>query len=167
MVSETVATAASFCLSLADIDPSHMVTSISDVDHLWGWPASRDLGKTIRVECAGLLVSAVQLGPLLSMLLIGYILDLYGERWVVSLGSCLLGLAFLLVAFTWDYWLLLVGLGVVGIWYGTAQPGGSKVILRWFSKHERGLAMGIRQAGIPIGGAVGGMLIPSLSLKFG
>lgn len=116
---------------------------------------------------AGLLVSTVQIGPLLSMLFIGHALDRYGERWLISLGSCLLGLSFFFISFTTNYLLLLVLLGIVGIWYGTAQPGGSKVILRWFSEKERGLAMGIRQAGIPIGGAIGGTLLPYLSLHFG
>ncbi|MBN2910061.1 MFS transporter [Polycladomyces sp. WAk] len=116
---------------------------------------------------AGLLVSAVQVGPLLSMLLIGHALDRYGERWLVSLGACMLGMTFFLVSFTTHYLLLLLLLGIVGIWYGTAQPGGSKVILRWFPKKERGLAMGVRQAGIPIGGAIGGTLLPYLSLHFG
>jgi MFS family permease len=116
---------------------------------------------------AGLLVSAVQVGPLLSMLLIGHALDRYGERWLVSLGACMLGMTFFIVSFTTHYLLLLLLLGIVGIWYGTAQPGGSKVILRWFPKKERGLAMGVRQAGIPIGGAIGGTLLPYLSLHFG
>jgi MFS family permease len=116
---------------------------------------------------AGLLVSAVQVGPLLSMLLIGHALDRYGERWLVSLGSCMLGMTFFLISFVTHYPLLLLLLGIVGIWYGTAQPGGSKVILRWFPKQERGLAMGVRQAGIPIGGAIGSTLLPYLSLHFG
>jgi MFS family permease len=116
---------------------------------------------------AGLLVSAVQIGPLLSMLWIGHAMDRYGERWLISLGSVLLGLSFLLVLFTNHYILLLLALGLVGIWYGTAQPGGSKVILKWFSEKERGLAMGIRQSGIPIGGAIGGALIPLLSVRWG
>jgi MFS family permease len=116
---------------------------------------------------AGLFVSAVQLGPLLSMLLIGQALDRYGERWLISMGSVLLGFTFIFVAFAGGYFLLLILLGIVGIWYGTAQPGGSKVILKWFSKGERGLAMGIRQAGIPIGGAMGGALLPFLSYRFG
>ncbi|MEK1829778.1 hypothetical protein AAAC51_13790 [Priestia megaterium] len=37
-----------------------------------------------------------------------------------------------------------------GVWYGTAQPGGSKAVVKWFPSHHRGLAMGIRQTGIPI-----------------
>ena len=42
----------------------------------------------------------------------------------------------------------------VGIWYGGEQPGGSKAIVKWFPPQRRGLAMGIRQTGIPIGGAL-------------
>lgn len=45
------------------------------------------------------------------------------------------------------------------MFYSVSQPGGSKVILKWFRKENRGLAMGIRQAGIPIGGALAGVLI--------
>ncbi|WP_241154299.1 MFS transporter [Staphylospora marina] len=122
---------------------------------------------SLNASQAGLLVSAVQIGPLLSMLFIGHALDRHGERWLIGLGSCLLGLTFLLVSFTTHYGLLMLLLVIVGIWYGTAQPGGSRVVLRWFSEQERGLAMGIRQAGIPVGGAIGGALLPYLSLHFG
>ena len=45
------------------------------------------------------------------------------------------------------------------MFYSVSQPGGSKVILKWFPNENRGLAMGIRQAGIPIGGALTGVLI--------
>ena len=48
---------------------------------------------------------------------------------------------------------------LVGTFYSVSRPGGSKVIMKWFSKENRGLAMGIRQAGIPIGGTLAGVLI--------
>ena len=54
---------------------------------------------------------------------------------------------------------LLFVLLLIGMFYSVSQPGGSKVILKWFPKENRGLAMGIRQAGIPIGGALAGVLI--------
>ena len=52
------------------------------------------------------------------------------------------------------------------MFYSVSQPGGSKVILKWFSKENRGLAMGIRQAGIPIGGALAGVLILFLTIQY-
>ena len=38
------------------------------------------------------------------------------------------------------------------VWSGTTW--GSKAIVKWFPPQRRGLAMGIRQTGIPIGGAL-------------
>ena len=61
---------------------------------------------------------------------------------------------------------LLFVLLLVGTFYSVSQPGGSKVIMKWFSKENRGLAMGIRQAGIPIGGTLAGVLIPFLTIKY-
>jgi sugar phosphate permease len=87
-------------------------------------------------------------------------LDRYGERWLSSGGSLLLGLFMWTCILASDYEMLLFFLLLTGVWYGTAQPGGSKVILQWFSERERGLAMGVRQAGIPIGGALAGMILP-------
>ena len=61
---------------------------------------------------------------------------------------------------------LLFVLLLMGMFYSVSQPGGSKVILKWFPKENRGLAMGIRQAGIPIGGALAGVLIPFLTIQY-
>ena len=61
---------------------------------------------------------------------------------------------------------LLFVLLLVGTFYSVSQPGGSKVIIKWFPKENRGLAMGIRQAGIPIGGTLAGVLIPFLTIKY-
>lgn len=114
----------------------------------------------------GLLISAVNMGPLVSMMWIGQALDRYGERWIIGAGSLLLGLTMGVVSLINDYTMLLFFLFLVGIHYGTAQPGGSKVVMKWFNLKQRGLAMGIRQAGIPIGGAVAGWFIPLLSTRY-
>lgn len=108
----------------------------------------------------GLIVSAVNVGPIFSMLIFGNLMDNYGEKWIVGLGSILLGLNVLLAYGVENYYILLAILMFVGIWYGTAQPGGSSAIVKWFPKENRGLAMGIRQTGIPIGGALASMLLP-------
>lgn len=116
---------------------------------------------------AGLLMSAVQLGPLLSMIWVGRMLDRQGERGWVGGGAVLLGLTLLGTVVAPGFSFILLCLAGTGILYGTAQPGGSRAVARWFSSEERGLAMGIRQTGIPIGGAVAGSLLPVLSGRFG
>ncbi|HDX9588155.1 TPA: MFS transporter [Bacillus pseudomycoides] len=115
----------------------------------------------------GLLVSVVNIGPIFSMLLFGNLMDRYGERWIVGGGSILLGASILFAYPVTNYTYLVVILLFVGVWYGTAQPGGSKAIVKWFPPQRRGLAMGIRQTGIPIGGALASITLPFFFYKYG
>ncbi|MHB0803152.1 MFS transporter [Bacillus thuringiensis] len=114
----------------------------------------------------GLLVSVVNIGPLFCMLFVGRLLDQYNEKLLISISSFLLGGSFLLTNMVNGFNGLLFVLLLVGTFYSVSQPGGSKVIMKWFSKENRGLAMGIRQAGIPIGGTLAGVLIPFLTIKY-
>ncbi|MGR3774404.1 MFS transporter [Bacillus paramycoides] len=115
---------------------------------------------------SGLLVSIVNVGPLFCMLFVGRLLDRYNEKLLISISSFLLGGSLLLTNIVNEFTGLLFVLLLVGAFYSVSQPGGSKVIIKWFSKENRGLAMGIRQAGIPIGGMLAGVLIPFLTIKY-
>ncbi|KXY06510.1 MFS transporter [Bacillus paranthracis] len=115
---------------------------------------------------SGLLVSVVNVGPLFCMLFVGRLLDQYNEKILISISSFLLGSSFLLTNIVNGFNGLLFVLLLIGMFYSVSQPGGSKVILKWFRKENRGLAMGIRQAGIPIGGALAGVLIPFLTVQY-
>ncbi|MDA1518350.1 MULTISPECIES: MFS transporter [Bacillus cereus group] len=115
---------------------------------------------------SGLLVSVVNVGPLFCMLFVGRLLDQYNEKILISISSFLLGSSLLLTNIVSRFNGLLFVLLLIGMFYSVSQPGGSKVILKWFPKENRGLAMGIRQAGIPIGGALTGVLIPFLAIQY-
>lgn len=115
---------------------------------------------------SGLLVSIVNVGPLFCMLFVGRLLDQYNEKILISISSFLLGSSLLLTNIVNGFNGLLFVLLLIGMFYSVSQPGGSKVILKWFPKENRGLAMGIRQAGIPIGGALAGVLIPFLTVQY-
>ncbi|WP_242275438.1 MFS transporter [Bacillus cereus group sp. BfR-BA-01445] len=115
---------------------------------------------------SGLLVSVVNIGPLFCMLFVGRLLDQYNEKILISISSFLLGGSLLLTNIVNGFNGLLFVLLLMGMFYSVSQPGGSKVILKWFPKENRGLAMGIRQAGIPIGGALAGVLIPFLIIQY-
>lgn len=110
----------------------------------------------------GLIVSAVNIGPIFSMLVFGYFMDKKGEKQLIGWGSILLGLSSLLLIPVHHYTTLLLVLIVVGIWYGSAQTGGSSAIVKWFPDKHRGLAIGIRQTGIPIGGALASSILTYL-----
>lgn len=115
---------------------------------------------------SGLLVSVVNVGPLFCMLFVGRLLDQYNEKILIFISSFLLGSLLLLTNIVSGFNGLLFVLLLIGMFYSVSQPGGSKVILKWFRKENRGLAMGIRQAGIPIGGALAGVLIPFLTVQY-
>ena len=115
----------------------------------------------------GLLMSAAQLLPLAGLIVAGELLDRFGERFVVGCGGLLVGLALSSAMFVHGYLPILGVLLIVGAVYSTAQPGGSKAVSSWFSSRQRGLAMGIRQAGLPLGGALSAAILPYVALAWG
>ncbi|MCX4669055.1 MFS transporter [Streptomyces sp. NBC_01381] len=125
----------------------------------------RDLG--LSTAQLGLLLSAAQLVPLVGLLVAGELLDRIGERWVVGAGACVVGVGLLLGSAVPGYVPLLCVLIVVGAGYSTIQPGGSKSVAAWFDASQRGMAMGIRQAGLPLGAAIASAVLPLVAEEFG
>lgn len=115
----------------------------------------------------GLLVTAVGLVPLFALLPVGRMLDRRGERWLVGGGALLLGVGVALATTAGTYAAILALLLLGGTGYATAQPGGSSAVAGWFTGRRRGLAMGIRQTGLPLGGALAAALLPTLAQRHG
>ncbi|MFE2184875.1 MFS transporter [Streptomyces sp. NPDC059455] len=114
---------------------------------------------------AALAATAIQAGPIASMLIIGRAIDRYGERWVVSLTMIAMGVtAFIAAAAGRNYPVLLLFILVMGAFYGSILPGGQRAITRWFEPGLRGMATGIRQAGLPIGASIAGAILPAVAL---
>ncbi|MET0134688.1 MAG: MFS transporter [Kibdelosporangium sp.] len=121
----------------------------------------RDLG--LSTTQLGLLLAAAQLVPLVGLLVAGELLDRYNERWVVGAGAGVVALSLCVGSVAPGYVSLLLVLLLVGAGYSTVQPGGSKSVASWFGASQRGLAMGIRQAGLPLGGVVAAAVLPLLA----
>jgi MFS family permease len=115
----------------------------------------------------GLLVSAAQLVPIIGLLVAGELLDRFDERLVVGIGTLIVAVGLCASILASSYLGLLAFLIVVGAGYSTAQPGGSKSVSRWFPKHQLGFAMGIRQAGLPLGGAFSAAVLPYIAARWG
>jgi sugar phosphate permease len=114
------------------------------------------------LEQAGLLVACPTGGLLLTLIAWGAAADRWGERVVLSAGLGLAGLLLLVAREAHGA----VGLGLCLVLAGGA--GGSvfaasgRLILGWFARAERGLAMGIRQSAQPLGVAVAAVTLPTL-----
>jgi MFS family permease len=126
-------------------------------------PAFRASGLSLTE--AGTLVSAPVFGVLCALVIWGAITDRVGERWVLVAG--LTGAAVALAATVFvEGSLLLAGLlFVAGASAACVQVASGRLILGWFPVHQRGLAMGVRQTGQPLGVGVAALVLPSLGAR--
>ena len=119
----------------------------------------------------GLVLGLMGLGIALSELPWGLLTDRWGDRPVLLTG--LLGTAAALAAMaSWAVpsdghipalgWLA-GGLVLVGLLGGSVNGASGRAVMTWFSDGERGLAMSIRQTAVPLGGAIGALLLPALA----
>jgi Major Facilitator Superfamily/ATP dependent DNA ligase domain len=111
----------------------------------------------------GLLITASYAAPLFALLFVGDLLDRKSEPLIFGLGAGVLFAAMLLAAASRDYAVLLLCLLVAGLGSSVTQPGGSKSVSVWFRGDRLGLAMGIRQAGLPLGGAAAAAILPAVA----
>ncbi len=115
----------------------------------------------------GVVLAAVGIGMLFTLLPWGLLADRVDERWVIATG--LTGAAALLVAASRTHTFgavtgVLVGVGALG---ASVNAASGRAIMAWFPSTELGLALGIRQTAIPIGGALGAAVLPVLGSSGG
>jgi sugar phosphate permease len=115
----------------------------------------------------GVVLAAVGIGMLFTLLPWGLVADRVDERWVIATG--LTGAAALLVAASRTHTFgavtgVLVGVGALG---ASVNAASGRAIMAWFPSTELGLALGIRQTAIPIGGALGAAVLPVLGSSGG
>lgn len=112
---------------------------------------------------AGLLASAPTLGLVLTLIAWGALSDRIGERWVIASGLAVTALAAFGAMFA-DSYLALGALFLVG-GMASASPNAAsgRVVIGWFPKERRGLAMGIRQMCQPLGVAIAAVTVPVLA----
>ena len=111
----------------------------------------------------GLLITASYAAPLFALVFVGDLLDRRSERLIIGVGAAIMFAALMLSAASGGYGVLLLWLFVAGLGYSATQPGGSKSVSAWFRGDRLGLAMGIRQAGLPLGGAIAAAILPAVA----
>lgn len=116
---------------------------------------------------AGTLAAAPNLGLVLTLVLWGWIVDRRGERWVLTLGMAATALitgAAVLVAGTPtpSFAALFLLFLLAGAATASANSASGRVVVGWFPRERRGLAMGIRQTCQPLGVAAAALAVPAL-----
>lgn len=126
----------------------------------WGVFAQQRFGLTHAQ--LGLLATLCGAITIPGLWLAGCALDRHGERWPVAAGVCIVAAAMALLGLADSYPACLAAMVLLGLGYSPVQPGSSRVVHGWFPPAQRGLAMGIRQAALPLGGALAALLFPAL-----
>lgn len=141
-----------------------VVTMASYVVPVLAPEAAADLG--VDGSSAGFYTSLIYLMATLSSLLAPSVVKRYGPL-RVSQGALLIvgcGLALgansTLVAMT-------VSAVAIGIGYGPPSPASTHVLARFTPPRHNNLVFSIKQIGVPLGGALAGLIVPPLVLAFG
>jgi MFS transporter, ACS family, hexuronate transporter len=124
-----------------------------------------DLGLT-RAEL-GLMLSVASFGTALIALPGGWLADFLGVRRVVFVGIMVGGVSFCALSLTGSLVLSLLLLLLIGMGLGVIPAATTKAVMLWFTVRVRGTAMGIKQTGFPLGGALTAGLLPSVALALG
>ncbi|WP_412163769.1 MFS transporter [Curtobacterium flaccumfaciens] len=113
---------------------------------------------------AGVLAAAPTFGMVLTLIAWGAITDRFGERVVIAGGLVLTTLAVVAA------WLaagdpVLLGLAFLagGMTSASTNAASGRVVVGWFPKERRGLAMGIRQMSQPLGVTLAAVTVPQLA----
>ena len=115
----------------------------------------------------GFVLDSVWIGGLLTLLPWGLLADRVGERIVLALGLSLAALALAGAAYAGSYGMFLLLLGLAGAAGASVNAASGRAIMYWFPAAERGLALGVRQTAVPIGGFLAALVLPALGLEHG
>ena len=123
------------------------------------------LGLT-RVE-VGLFLPAVYLGGVVMSLPAGWLTERFGVGRPLAVGLALTGVTVGLAALAPVVTGLLAVLVLAGFGFSILNPTTGRAVYDWFPARERGLAMGIKQAGLTIGGIVSALALPPIAAALG
>ena len=85
----------------------------------------------------------------------------------VSQAALLIGAAGLALLASASIWLGLIGAVFIGVGYGPMTPASSHILIRQTPPARRALVFSIKQTGVPLGGALAGLVVPPLAIPFG
>ncbi len=119
----------------------------------------------LSVTQAGSFLSAYYIGPVLMSLPAGWLADRWGVRGTMILGQALIAIGLGAVAPSFSFMIIILVLAGAG--YGVLNPTTTKAGMAWFPPRQRATVIGLKQVGLPFGGAVGALVMPPLALAFG
>jgi sugar phosphate permease len=111
----------------------------------------------------GVVFATLSIGSVATLLIWGIVADRIGERAVIALGQAGTAAALVWAAYAPSFGVLVAALTVAGALGAGVNAASGRAVMAWFGEDERGLALGIRQMAVPLGGAVAAIALPLLN----
>jgi MFS transporter, ACS family, hexuronate transporter len=124
-----------------------------------------DLGLTLTQ--AGSFLSAYYVGPALLSLPAGTLADSWGIKRTLVLGQVVISLGLIAVSASGSYLALAGLMALAGCGYGLLNPTSTKAVMVWSPPSQRATLVGLKQVGLPLGGAIGAAVLPVAALALG
>jgi sugar phosphate permease len=115
----------------------------------------------------GVVLAAFSIGMTPTLLVWGVLADRVGERIVLPVGLAACAGALATAGFAGGYESFVLLLVVAGAFGASVNAASGRAVMHWFPHRERGLALGIRQANVPLGGLVAALTLPALAVAAG
>lgn len=125
----------------------------------------RDLG--LSLTQAGSFLSAYYIGPALVSIPAGTTADTWGVKRTLVLGQVLIGGGLVAVSASGTFSALTTFMILAGFGYGMLNPTSTKAVMSWAPPAHRATLVGLKQVGLPAGGALGAALLPAFALALG
>jgi MFS family permease len=122
-------------------------------------PAQADIG--VEASSVGIATALIYLSATFGALLSAKAIGRYGPM-RVSQGSLVLAGAGIALMATANVALVALGALVIGVGYGQVTPSSSAILAERAPERLRAFIFSLKQTGVPIGGAVAGVLLPAL-----
>jgi MFS family permease len=116
---------------------------------------------------AGLISALPSFGMVATLIAWGYLVDRFGERLVLAVGSALTAASAFAAASAHSLPAVGVFLFLGGMAAASSNSASGRLVVGWFPPHQRGLVMGIRQTAQPLGVGLGALVIPQLAETMG
>jgi nitrate/nitrite transporter NarK len=110
----------------------------------------------------GVLLAAPWVGATVTLLPWGLAADRFGERFALALGLGASSVLLVGCAHASSFHDLLGLLALAGAAGSSVQSASGRAVMQWFGADERGLALGIRQTSIPLGGLIAALTLPAI-----
>jgi MFS family permease len=110
----------------------------------------------------GAVYAAVGLGSAVALLPVGMLVDRFGARPILAIGSLITLAGYTVAGLTVDPYVFSAAVFVGGIGTAAVPVAGMSALLREFPPERRGVALGWRQLAVPLGGTIGAVALPVL-----